>query len=291
MSRRSIARRDLVALVLAAICWGTGTVVSKAALDEIPPLTLLAIQLAASVLVLALVMRVRGVPLRSDGPPLLTRLGLLNPGVAYALSLLGLVTISASLSVLIWALEPLMILILAAATLGERVTPRLAILSFAAVAGIALVVFAPASGGQLVGVALSLAGVACCAVYTVVTRRFIPGARDTSQVVLGQQVYALGLALVLVLVVGVVGGTIAPSSITALGIASAVGSGLLYYAGAYMFYLGALRNVPASIASVSFYLIPIVGLAAGATLLGRPARRPPVAGSDRRPRSRPRRMD
>jgi len=119
-----------------------------------------------------------------------------------------------------------------------------------------------------VGVALSLAGVACCAVYTVLTRRVIPGARDTSQVVLGQQVHALGLALVLVAAIGVVGGTIVPSSLTVLGLASAIGSGLLYYAGAYWFYLGALRHVPASLAAVSFYLIPIVGLGAGAVLLG-----------------------
>ncbi len=268
MSRPSIARRDLVALVLAAVCWGTGTVVSKAALDEIPPLSLLAVQLATSVLVLALVMRALGTPLRSGDPPLLGRLGLLNPGLAYALGLLGLVTISASLSVLVWALEPLMILVLAAATLGERVTPRLAVLSLAAVAGIVLVVFGPATGGQLVGVVLSLAGVACCAVYTVLTRRFIPGARDTSQVIVAQQAHALGLALIFVVALGILGGTIWPSSLTPLGLASAVGSGLLYYAGAYWFYLGALRRVPASLASVAFYLIPIVGLAAGAALLG-----------------------
>ena len=55
---------------------------------------------------------------------------------------------------------------------------------------------------------------------------------------------------------------------TPLGFASAIGSGVLYYAGAYWFYLGALRHVPASFAAVSFYLIPIVGVAGGALLLG-----------------------
>jgi drug/metabolite transporter (DMT)-like permease len=43
---------------------------------------------------------------------------------------------------------------------------------------------------------------------------------------------------------------------------------VLYYAGAYWLYLGALRHVPASIAGASFYLIPIVGVTAGALLLG-----------------------
>ena len=70
------------------------------------------------------------------------------------------------------------------------------------------------------------------------------------------------------IIVGVAGGAIMPTSLTPLGLASAVGSGALYYAGAYWFYLGALRRVPASYAAVSFYLIPIVGVTAGALLLG-----------------------
>ena len=86
--------------------------------------------------------------------------------------------------------------------------------------------------------------------------------------ILSQQAHALVLAIGLVLVVGLAGGGIVPTALTPLGLASAVGSGALYYAGAYWFYLGALRHVPASYAALSFYLIPIVGVAAGAILLG-----------------------
>jgi probable blue pigment (indigoidine) exporter len=268
MSTHLVARRDVAALILASACWGVGTVISKAALDEVPPLTLLPIQLAASLAVLAVLMRRQGVSFLSQGSPLLGRLGLLNPGVAYALSLLGLATITASLSVLLWALEPLMILVLAAWILRERVTPAFIALSLIAVAGMVVIVYDPASSsGQLIGVALTVAGIACCAVYSVVTRRWIPDAQETSQVVLSQQAHALGLALVLVLIVGLAGGQVVPTALTPLGLASAVGSGALYYAGAYWFYLGALRRVPASFAAVSFYLIPIVGVAAGAILL------------------------
>ncbi len=266
---RPIARRDLARLILAATCWGLGTVVSKAALDEIPPLTLLAVQLAASLAILTVAMRLRGISLRSRGPALLGRLGLLNPGIAYALSLLGLVTITASLSVLLWALEPLMILFLAAWFLHERITPGFVLLSLVAIGGMGLVVYDPAMGAAgLIGVALTLAGIGCCAAYTVITRRFIPDATETSQVVLSQQAHALGLALVLVVLFAFAGGSIAPATLTPLGLASAIGSGALYYAGAYWFYLGALRSVPASLAATAFYLIPIVGVAAGALLLG-----------------------
>lgn len=269
MARSSVARRDLVALALAATCWGVGTVISKAALDEVPPLTLLPIQLAASLAILAILIRRQGISFRTEGSPLLGRLGLLNPGLAYALSLVGLRTITASVSVLLWTLEPLIILFLAAWFLRERITPTFIVLSTIALVGIVVIVYEPSSSsGQVIGVALTLAGIACCAVYSVITRRWIPGAKETSQVILAQQGHALAVALGLVVLVALAGGAVVPTSLSPLGLASAVGSGALYYAGAYWFYLGALRNVPASFAATSFYLIPIVGVAASAVLLG-----------------------
>jgi probable blue pigment (indigoidine) exporter len=265
----SVARRDLAALIVAATCWGLGTVISKAALDEIPPLTLFPVQLTTSLVLLAVLMRRKGISLRSEGSPLLGRLGLLNPGLAYALSLLGLTMITASLYVLLWAFEPLMIMFLAAWFLRERITPAFVALSVVAVAGMVVIVYDPSSSSsQLIGVALTVAGVACCAVYSVVTKRWIPGAKETTQVILAQQVHALALAVGLVVLVGLVGGAVVPTALTPIGSASAIGSGVLYYAGAYWFYLGALRRVPASFAAVSFYLIPIVGIAAGALILG-----------------------
>jgi probable blue pigment (indigoidine) exporter len=267
--RALIAARDIARLTLAAVCWGLGTVISKAALAELPPVTLLAVQLLVSLLVLMALMRVSRIPLRGVVPPLLGRLGLLNPGIAYALSLLGLATITASVSVLLWALEPLLILVLAVIVLHERLTPFVVLLSAGAVVGIALVVYDPSRiDAQIVGVGLTLAGIGCCALYTVLTRRSIPDAEETSQVVLVQQGYGLAVALVLVVAVWLIGGQIGPSTISVSSVASAVLSGALYYAGAYWLYLGALRRVPASIASSTFYLIPIVGVTAGALLLG-----------------------
>jgi probable blue pigment (indigoidine) exporter len=268
-SRQAIAPRDLASLILAAVCWGGGTVISKAALDEVPPFTLLPIQLGSSLALMALLMRRRRISFRTEGSSLLGRLGLLNPGTAYALSLVGLTMITASLSVLLWALEPVLILILAAWFLRERITATFVALSLTAVAGMVLIVYDPSSGtSQLLGVALTLAGIACCAAYSVIARRWIPGAQETSQVILAQQAHALVLALGLVVLVGIAGGQVVPTALTPSGLASAMGSGALYYAGAYWFYLGALRHVPASVASLSFYLIPIVGVLAGALLLG-----------------------
>jgi drug/metabolite transporter (DMT)-like permease len=143
--------------------------VSKHALDEVPALSLLPIQLAASVAVLVVLVRrnaVSGVP--SPGDAILAHLGLLNPGLAYALTLLGLASISASLVVLIGAIEPVLILVLAVWFLGERVTSTMIVLSGVALGGTLLVVYDPASSGQWLGMVLVAAGVGCCAIYTII---------------------------------------------------------------------------------------------------------------------------
>jgi probable blue pigment (indigoidine) exporter len=269
MSSSFFARRDILGLTLAAACWGVGTVVSKRALEEIPPFILLPIQLVASLAVLSVLMRRQGIALRGPSvTPLLGRLGILNPGVAYALSLLALVTISASLSVLIWAFEPLMILALAGLVLGERIGPAFVVLSLVAIAGIVLVLYDPAVNGQLVGVGLTIAGVGCCAIYTIVARRWIGTSDSTAQVVATQQAYALAFAVVLLVGTLLIGGRHDLTTVTPAAWLSAIGSGVLYYAAAYWFYLNGLRGVPASLAAVCFYLIPVFGVAASILLLG-----------------------
>ena len=256
--------RNVLALILAAACWGIGTVVSKQAVAELAPQTLLALQLAVSVAVLLVVVRLRGerLPGGREGR-LLGRLGLLNPGLAYALSLIGLTQITASLSVLLWATEPILILALAAVVLGDRVGWPMLAATVVAVLGLLLVVFDPAAGGSLFGVGMTVAGVVACAVYTVATRRWLLGSDSTFGVVLAQQLYALGFASVVVAAMTVAGQQMLPARLTAAGLASAVVSGLLYYALAYSFYLTALRAVRASVAAASFYLIPVFGLAGG----------------------------
>jgi drug/metabolite transporter (DMT)-like permease len=269
MSPSRLARRHILALVLAAACWGVGTALSKQAVAEIPPLTLLIVQLGVSLVFLGAVARRRGdrLPGGPDGRRL-AALGLLNPGLAYALSLLGLAQISASLSVLLWALEPVLILVLAVVLLRERPGIVVVTMSALAVTGLALVVYDPAASGALPGIALTIAGVGCCAVYTVATRRWLPGTDSTLGVVVAQQAYALGLAIVLLGAAAVsVGVAVAPTEVTPLGVASTVASGLVYYGLAYAFYLSGLRWVPASVAAMSFYLIPVFGVGA-ATLLG-----------------------
>ena len=159
-------------------------------------------------------MRWRRIPLRDPSAPvLLGRLGMLNPGLAYALSLLGLAHISASLSVLLWALEPILILVLAAWFLSERVGWIVLALSAVAVSGMLLVAYQPGTAGNALGVALTVAGVLCCAIYTVVTRRWIGASDGTAPVVVSQQAHALGFGLVVVTILWLLGGAVRPGAV------------------------------------------------------------------------------
>jgi probable blue pigment (indigoidine) exporter len=87
-SRPSLHRVQM--LIAAAACWGVGTV-TKQVLSDVAPLTLLPIQLAASCVFLTVVSRLSRARI-SWSPEMrrLSRLGILNPGIAYALGLVGL---------------------------------------------------------------------------------------------------------------------------------------------------------------------------------------------------------
>lgn len=261
-------------LVAATACWGVGTVLTKQVVDDVPPLTLLPIQLAVSCVFLVVAALPRFVRDRTQEErdrsggwsPQMTRLaglGVLNPGLAYALGLLGLASITASMSVLLWAIEPVLILVLAAALLREHIPTALAASLGIAVVGVLLIVYSPGATGDALGIALTIAAVLCCALYSVLTRRLLLD--DAAlPVVLVQQLAALAFAVVLAAVVHLSRGT-GPHTegLSWVTWAMAAGSGVLYYGLAFWLFLAGLRQVPASVAGAFLPLIPVFGVAAG----------------------------
>ena len=267
MSNVVRVHRFQLSLVVAAACWGGATVISKRAVEEIEPLTLLPLELTVSVAVLAFAMLARRERVaRSPEMRRLSSLGVLNPGLAYALSLAGLARVDASVSVLLWALEPVLILFLAVVVLRERVPRPVALCAGAALAGVLLVVFQPGHASAL-GVGLTVAGVAACAVYTVLSSRFLVEATTVS-VVFVQQVTALLFALVLLVGSLVVSDPASVAGVSATAWVSAVAAGALYYGVAFWFYLAGLRGVTASAAGVFINLVPVFGITASYIVLG-----------------------
>jgi drug/metabolite transporter (DMT)-like permease len=260
-------RRPFVYLVLAAACWGVGTVISKQALDAIAPVVLLVVQLTVSVLLLT-VLTARPGPQRSGGRSerCAMLLGLLNPGLSYALALVGLSTIAANTSVLIWATEPALIVLLAVVFLGERLTLPLVGALGLALTGVLLVVYAGGISGSPVGITLTFGAVLACAVYTVLARVWAVDTA-TATITLGQQSAALVFALALGLGVAAFGteglsGPVPLGEVPLTAWVAAVISGAIYYALAFWLYLSALKQVPASVAGSFLTLVPVFGVAA-----------------------------
>ncbi|MDA7961234.1 MAG: DMT family transporter [Gammaproteobacteria bacterium] len=258
---------------LAALCWGGALVMSKSVLASFPPVFLLVVQLVASVALLWGYLLLRRAPL-----PRLTRrdllavaaLGLLEPGLAYLLSLIGLLFTEAGSAALIYASEAVLILALSALLFGEKPGARLTLLSLLALGGlvVALGALHPGgiSGGRLLGNALVFAGTLTAALYVVLSGRFARRI-DAVLIVAWQQLAALGFALALLPLERLFtpnASLDAPPSAWAL----AAASGVVQYALAFSLYIAALARIGANYAGSFLNLIPVFGLAGAFVFLG-----------------------
>ncbi|USJ28634.1 DMT family transporter [Ensifer adhaerens] len=245
------------AIVGACLCWSLGTILSKTLLTSFSPVTVLVFQLAPSVIALwslAILSRSPVPPVRMIA--LIGLLGLLNPGLAYTLSMLGLAETSASVTTLLWAFEPILILGLAWAFLAERIDRRLVGLVIVATCGVLLVSDGSTFRANMSS-ALILAGVLCCALYSIVARNLIADPLFT---------IALQQSVALVWVVAIwplelrSAGLPNIASVSPKDFGTLIISGLLYYALAYWLYLRALWAMPASVAGSFLNLIPVFGV-------------------------------
>jgi probable blue pigment (indigoidine) exporter len=254
-------------LVAAAACWGIATAISKRAVDEIAPTTLLPIELTISIAVLGLAATVtRDTQLPTRHRAQLAWLGALNPGLSYALSLAGLQRITASASALLWALEPILILGLAWLVLRHRPNRTIGIGAALALVGVILVVAQHDVGLGAAGVTLTIAGVMACAVYTVLSSRYLADSTALG-VVLIQQTAALGFAVVLAVASFATGHGGSLRDVSAAAWSSALAAGALYYGVAFWFYLNGLRTCSPGVAGLFINLVPVFGITTATVFL------------------------
>jgi drug/metabolite transporter (DMT)-like permease len=267
ISRRTCA---LTGLILVMILWGITYVVTKAAVREIPPLTLAALRylIAASVLVPIAMARSGSMRLPHPLPfaPLawmgLTGIVILTVGFNY-----GLIYGSASQGALLYALSPAAVAIAAVLWLGETLS-RLRIGGIIlSIAGTALVV---ASGEidrsaprPFLGALCMLAGIVAWACYTVIAKR-LAGA---DQIVVTAWVSMIGTAMLLPLAgVELLQSPMPKPSLE--GCLATLFLGAVASALAYVVYNLALRELDASLVGAYFTLDPIVGVAMAILFMG-----------------------
>lgn len=269
MARSISGIAPILFLVAAAALWGIATVISKDVLGSVQPITFLLIQLVPSVCVLWAVVLSTRTSLSLPVLPL-AALGVLNPGVSYTLSMLGLSATTASVATLLWAAEPALIVLVAWLLRVERVSPRFLIATVAAAGGVVLV-SGLIEGGDLranniAGPGLILAGVLCCALYTVLMRR-LASTYDPLAATAVQQTAGMLWAAAIWPFEGH-GGQGALAAIPNEVLAAGALSGFMYYGAAFWLYLSALRSVSATTAGIFLNLTPFFGIATAWIVLG-----------------------
>jgi drug/metabolite transporter (DMT)-like permease len=260
------------AMLGSAAAWGSATVLTKDVLEVVPPLTLLVLQLTASVGALAAALLVQGRrPRRDRAARRAGRAGLLEPGLAYAVGVPGVALTTAGSAALLAATEPALVCLVAWAVLGQRPELRVVLSILLAMTGVALVSAtgtggAGAEGGRLVGDLLVLAGTGFAALYVVLSSRDVRHIAPLD-LALSQQVHGLGLVAVLAL--AALGAGLEPVRLPAPGaLLMAALSGILQYALPFWLYLTAIRVIPVSQAAVWLTLTPVFGVTGGVIFLG-----------------------
>ena len=263
--------RAVLFMVASAACWGLATVMSKAALDHAPPMTLLTVQLIASLAFLGAMILVTGQQVGLDrGAARAALSGALEPGLAYALGIAGLTMTSAASASMIGSTEP--IIVVALAFLLFRVRTGLGQLAAitVAMAGIALTSVSDGRDGGHAGLAgdgLIVLGTLFAALYVVVSSRLVTAIAPLPLAFL-QQTVGLLVALLLLGLALLLGLERIERVPTAKGWALMVSSGVIQYALAFWFYLLALRRLSVGSAALFLALIPVFGIGGATVFLG-----------------------
>ncbi len=252
----------------ASVGWGCSTTLSAFALQQIGPTDLLAIELVSGGLV------IWTVALTGARRDFVTRdwrafalLGLCEPGLTYLLANEGLRHDSAATAALLFAMEAVVVVPLAALFLGERVS-RGVLLAI----GVGLVgVLVTAGGAQAgrdtpLGHILILASVFAAASYALLARRY--SHRAPALVVTTYQLLAATAIAVPFAIVSHATRSVGIPPADASHWIAAVAAGLAGVALPFLLYNRAIVVVRATIAAGVLNLVPLVGFTTAVVFLG-----------------------
>lgn len=201
-------------------------------------------------------------------------LGTLNIGVFFALLFLAAYRLPGGVAATMGAVQPLLVTVLAARILGDRVTGLRVAAGIAGVFGVALLVLQATARLDLLGVLAALGGAAVMAVGTVLAKRW--GQPAHPLVSTSWQLLAGGLVLVpiLLLVEGLPTEPLTPGNLAGYAYLAVFGTAL-----SYTLWFRGIQNLP--VASVAFLglLSPVVAVACGWALLQQPLSLGQVVGA------------
>lgn len=264
-------------MALSAAFWGGGTVLSKYLLSTLPPTSLLLLQLTFSTMFLWSIILIRKDYRKISRKDFKLGLsGVFEPGLAYLFTQVGLRYTSASSSSIIFTLEQIFVIILAAVFLGESLGRRVLICTFLALIGTYFTLdLSSNSTSNLSGDLLILTGVFCASCYVVWSKSQIASQEVLILATLQQTAGLIFVLLVWPIFLIAFDEAAELSSFILLDqrqfiiiILLAALSGIVQYALSILFYLSAIKKIQASVAILFLNLIPVFVISGSYVFLG-----------------------
>ena len=258
---------DLLLLVALATVWGASYFFIRVAVPAFGPAALVALRVVIGGLLLWLVAAAlrRPIVVRRHLPRLAI-LGLLNAALPYLLISAAELHLTASFAAILGATVPLFAAVMAARLLGERLNASRVGGLVLGIVGVAVMVgWGPMAldGATVLSVLAMLVASASYASSGIYTKLKLKGV-STYSLALGQQ---LGALVWLAIPGALLAPKTAPSS---AAVGSLLALGLLSTGVAYLMFFELLERVGPTKTTTVTYLIPIVGMLAGAVMLGEP---------------------
>jgi O-acetylserine/cysteine efflux transporter len=272
MSRRLLRSPQLL-LIGAAVSWGTSTVTSKYALDDLTATDLLGVEVGVAAVLLVAAAAFSGALRPSRHWRAYATLAFFEPALTFALFNSGLAHTSASDAALLVSLESVFSVLLAVLLLREHAGAVVAIAATLGVGGAALV----SAGGDstnawIGGNLLVIAAVLAASMFVVLARR-VAGRDPALTVTAHQFVFAFAMVLPVTLV-----GHSHLMHASAGHLAAGFATGVLGSAVPFVLYNQAVRSIPASRAAITLNLIPVFGVLSALVFLGERPGLPQLVG-------------
>lgn len=254
-----------ICLILTFFIWGSLYVVSKYAMETMPPLVVLAGRYLFSVIALYLIMKRRGFKkIKKEHRKMFFGVGFLGYFTAIACQLMGTHMIDASTASLINSLNPVIMPIIAALFLNERINIRIGISIALAVIGVYIIV-GTGSGGEItpLGLAVNILSVVLWSASSCMVRG-ISADYDPIQISL----YAMSIALIFTIPAAIIDLRFEPCTITAAGIVSTLYIALVCTALSHTLWNKSLKLLDATTCSLFYPIQPLTSALLGILILG-----------------------
>lgn len=260
-------------IILAAAIYGLTIVLTKGALEQIPPFTLLCIQTSASVCVFWTILICQGIQIPWGWSTLkLSLIGLLEPGLSYIFAVFGLSLTTASNATFINTTEPIVTIALSWLILREHVNFSLVGLGLLACIGVAFISIPSATAsiaqGSTWGDLLICLSVLFASLYAVTAARSVQRLHLVALAAIQQSVALIFFVVMLLgaVLLGLETFEFTPAMWSSLLVA--IVSGAFGYGLAFLLYLAAVRYLPASRLSLYLTLTPVFGVISAYLILG-----------------------